>query len=108
MFWRNPDTPLGLFLPQHPIFHDLVVARAESVDFLGRGIKVLSATDLMVFKALFARSQDFVDIESLGENRAGDLAEATRWIREILGPGTRNEQRMREAWLRGVDEMEGS
>lgn len=85
LFWRNPDTPLDLFLPQHPTYHALVTARAEPVHFLGDDIKVMSATDLMVFKALFDRSKDWVDIESLVESRAGDLEEAARWMSEFVG-----------------------
>lgn len=103
LWWREPNTPLDLFLPMHPTFHAQAAARAVPVDFLGEDIKVLTATDLMVFKALFARSKDFVDIESLGESRAGDIDEAAAWLREILGEGSTNEQRMRESWLLGAE-----
>lgn len=83
--WPEPNTPVDLFLPQHPTYHRLVIDRAVEVDFLGDGIKVLSATDLMVFKAMFDRSKDWVDIETLLDNQAGNPDEAAAFLREFLG-----------------------
>ena len=84
LWWRNPDTALDLFLPQHPTYHRLVVERAVPVDFLGAGIKVITATDLVVFKALFNRSKDWVDIEALITESTPDIDEALRWLSEFL------------------------
>ncbi|WP_370247416.1 hypothetical protein [Nocardioides sp.] len=92
--WRDPDTPLDLFLPVHPTFHALVVERAQPVDFLGAGIKVLTATDLMVFKTLFNRSKDWVDIETLVADGAGSGDEALAWVREIVGSQDPRAQRL--------------
>ncbi|WP_436701206.1 nucleotidyl transferase AbiEii/AbiGii toxin family protein [Nocardioides sp. BYT-33-1] len=89
LIWPSPDTPVDLFLPQHPTYHALVTERAEPVDFLGADIKVMTATDLIVFKVLFDRSKDWVDIEALLENGAGDAAEAIGWLTEFLGPDPR-------------------
>lgn len=85
LIWPDPNTPVDLFLPQHLIYHRLVTDRAVPAAFLGEGIKVVSATDLMVFKMLFNRSKDWVDIESLLDAGAGDPVEAGRWISEFLG-----------------------
>jgi len=85
LIWPDPDTPVDLFLPQHPTFHRLVTDRAEEVDFLGEGIKVLSATDLMVFKMLFDRAKDWVDIEAMLQAGAGDPDEAAQWVSEFVG-----------------------
>jgi hypothetical protein len=85
LMWRNPATPLDLFLPQHPSYHQLVNDRAVLWDFAGVEIKVMTATDLMVFKMLFDRAKDWVDIESLLEVGAGDPQEAAHWIRQFLG-----------------------
>lgn len=85
LIWPDPETPIDLFLPQHPSYHQFVNDRAIPVDFLGTGIKVMDPTDLMVFKVLFGRSKDWVDIESLFENRVGDVEEAARWLGEFLG-----------------------
>lgn len=107
LFWRDPKTPLDLFLPLHPTFHARVLARAEPVDFLGPAVKVMQATDLIIFKALFARSKDWVDIASLAENGAGDVDEAERWVAEILGDDSPNILRLRAAWAEGAREGEG-
>ena len=85
LLWPEPNTPVDLFLPQHPTYHRLVNDRAVPVDFLGHGIKVLSATDLMVFKAMFDRSKDWVDIETLLDNQAGNPDEAAAFLGEFLG-----------------------
>jgi hypothetical protein len=85
VIWPDPSTPVDLFLPQHPTYHRMVVERAVPVDFLGVGIRVVTATDLMVFKMLFNRSKDWVDIEALLEAAAGDPDEARGWVVEFLG-----------------------
>lgn len=102
LLWSDPATPLDLFLPQHPTYHALVAARAELYAFPGFEIKVITATDLLVFKTLFGRSKDFVDIESLGEFGAGDVDEAAAWIAELIGADSTQERRLREAWSRGA------
>lgn len=91
----HPDTALDLFLPQHPTYHRLVVERAVPVDFLGAGIKVITATDLVVFKALFNRSKDWVDIEALITESTPDIDEALRWLSEFLPEGDSRISRLR-------------
>lgn len=88
LWWRSADldTPIDLFLPASPMYHRLVVERAEPAVFLGTEIKVLTATDLMVFKMLFDRRKDWADIESLIRADAGDPAEAAGWVTQIVGP----------------------
>lgn len=95
LHWRSPDTPLDLFLPVHPTFHAMVVARAQPVDFLGAGIKAITATDLIVFKSLFDRSKDWVDVETLLGEGAGSPAEALSWLGQIIGPDDPRTQRLR-------------
>lgn len=95
LLWRDPTTPLDLFFPQHPTYHRLVADRAELWEFPGASIKVMTATDLMVFKSLFDRSKDWVDIESLVECEAGDAAEAAEWIAEFVGTDDPRFQRLR-------------
>jgi hypothetical protein len=87
LWWRSAalDTPIDLFLPASPIYHRLVVERAGPAVFLGAEIKVLTATDLMVFKMLFDRRKDWADIESLIRADAGDPAEAADWVAQIVG-----------------------
>lgn len=85
LIWPDPVTPVDLFLPQHPTFHQLVNDRAVPVDFLGEGIRVMSATDLIVFKSMFDRSKDWVDIETMIECGSGDVDEAVRWLTQFFG-----------------------
>ncbi|WP_183092940.1 hypothetical protein [Nocardioides stalactiti] len=92
LWWRDPDTPLDLFLPVHPTYHELVVDRAEPARFLSDDILVLTATDLIVFKALFNRSKDWVDIETLIQDGSGDVGEAAAWIDEITGDHSRGDR----------------
>jgi hypothetical protein len=68
------------------MYHRLVVERARPAVFLGAEIKVLTATDLMVFKMLFDRRKDWADIESLIRAGAGDPAEAADWVAQVVGP----------------------
>ncbi len=88
LWWRSAqlDTPIDLFLPASPRYHRLVVERARPAVFLGAEIKVLTAADLMVFKMLFDRRNDWADIESLIRADAGDPAEAAAWVAQIVGP----------------------
>lgn len=83
--WPNPPTPVDLFLPQHPTFHHLVAERAAPVDFFGDYIKVISATDLVIFKALFDRPKDWIDIATMHDADAADFEEAIQWVSDITG-----------------------
>jgi hypothetical protein len=84
-------TPVDLFLSVLP-FHDHVAEHIREVPFEGRTIPVLTCTALVVFKAMFDRTQDWADIERMSEAHSFDLEEAGRWIREMLGDDRRIEQ----------------
>src|SRR5438067_1265028 len=84
-------TPVDLFLSVLP-FHDHVQQHARLVPFEGRTIPVLSCTALAVFKALFDRPRDWVDIEAMVEARSLDVDEAMRWVREMVGDDPRVER----------------
>jgi hypothetical protein len=88
LLWPLPDggppIPLDLFFPQHAL-HQAVDARAELVPMLDASVPILSATDLLVFKALFDRRKDWADIEELVRFGKPDLAEARRWLVKIVG-----------------------
>jgi hypothetical protein len=88
---RSGTTPLDLFLSVLP-FHDHVEAHVRQVPFEGRTIPVLSCTALVVFKAMFDRTQDWVDIEAMIEARSLDVDEAIRWIRQMVGDDERVEK----------------
>jgi hypothetical protein len=83
LWWEQ--TPIDLFFNVRP-FHDRVASEVRQVSFEDRTIPVLACTALAVFKAMFDRPRDWVDIEAMVEARALDLAEASRWVREMAGP----------------------
>lgn len=88
---RAGATPVDLFLNVVP-FHQHVERHIRQVPFEGRLIPVLSCTALVVFKAMFDRTQDWADIEAMIEARSFDIVEASAWIREMLGDDRRIEQ----------------
>jgi len=81
-------TPVDLFLSVLP-FHDRIETHVRHVPFEGRTIPVLDCTGLAVFKAMFARPRDWVDIEAMVEARSLDIEEAIGWIREMVGDDER-------------------
>jgi hypothetical protein len=82
LWWE--ETPIDLFFSVLE-FHDQVASDVRQVSFEGRSIPVLDCTALAVFKAMFDRPRDWVDIEAMIEARALDLGEASRWVREMAG-----------------------
>jgi hypothetical protein len=89
ILWPVPDDgpaiPLDLFFTQHEL-HAAVAERVELVPMLDATVPILSATDLLVFKALFNRRKDWADIEEIVRFGKADLDEANRWIVEVIGP----------------------
>ncbi len=80
-------TPVDLFFSYDPL-HDSCLERRRLVPFGdGDAIHVLSAEDLLVFKALFDRDKDRRDIEELVYAMAGELdaVYARRWLGRIVG-----------------------
>jgi hypothetical protein len=88
------DTPLDLFFSADT-FHEEAAKRSLTVPFEGRSIRVLCAEDLAVFKAMFDRRKDWVDIESMVEWNAIDLEVAVARLAGLLGDDDRV-QRLRD------------
>ena len=82
------DTPLDLFFAAEP-FHFDVQQRCQVVPFAGRLIRVLCAEDLAVFKAMFDRGKDWVDIATMVESNAIDLDIAADRLQTLLGDDPR-------------------
>ncbi len=82
------DTPIDLFFAAEP-FHFDVQQRCQVVPFAGRLIRVLCAEDLAVFKAMFDRGQDWVDIATMVESDAIDLDVAADRLQSVLGDDPR-------------------
>lgn len=77
-------TPVDLFFPQHEL-HDLVATRSVLVPFAGTRIPIISATDLTIFKAMFSRPKDWLDIDAMVAYGSPDVAEVRSWLAELLG-----------------------
>jgi hypothetical protein len=82
LYWDR--TPLDLFFPQHEL-HEEAAAAVERVPFGLVEIPVLSATHLSVFKALFNREKDWVDIGELLSYGEVDADQVERWLTDIVG-----------------------
>jgi hypothetical protein len=86
LFWD--DTPVDLFFAAHRIHHE-AAARRRWVDFAGTQIPVLAPVDLAVFKALFDRAKDWVDIETMRDSGTLDTRAAADVVAELLGDDPR-------------------
>ncbi|HEY5251564.1 MAG TPA: hypothetical protein VIJ09_07880 [Acidimicrobiales bacterium] len=82
LFWD--DTPVDLFFSYHP-FHTDLARRVRTVPFADTLIPVLSCEDLLVFKAFFARTKDWADIEAMAATDALDLPAACQRVAALLG-----------------------
>lgn len=82
VFWER--TPIDLFFPQNAL-HEAVRGRVQSVPFAGSTIPILSATDLSIFKALFDRPKDWVDIAEMLTFGEVEPGEVRRWLVRLVG-----------------------
>ena len=79
------DTPVDLFFAASD-FHMQVATRTRRVPFAGSHVNVLSAEDLAVFKALFDRPRDWVDIDDMAAAGALDRPVAAGRLASLLDP----------------------
>lgn len=90
------DQKVDLFFSFAPL-HFAASERAAEVDMLGSPIWVLSAVDIIVFKAIFNRAHDWRDIERIFHQRLPiDVREINRWLVEILGADDPRIERINE------------
>jgi len=99
LFWAH--TPVDLFFAYDPL-HDACLRRRRSVPFGGDELRILSAEDLAVFKALFDRDKDRRDLEELlfAQGESFDAAYALDWLSRILEPDDARLARFRELLAR--------
>lgn len=77
---------IDVFLPSIPFSHDAARTRIRVTDQTGWSGWFLSAEALAVFKLLFFRGKDLVDLERLVAVRPElDRAYVRRWIVEMMG-----------------------
>lgn len=79
------DTPIDLFFAASD-FHLQAATRTRRVPFAGSHVNVLGAEDLAVFKALFDRSRDWVDIDEMAAAGSLDREMAAARLASLLGP----------------------
>lgn len=85
------DTPIDLFFAADA-FHGEVAGRCRVVPFAGRSIRVLGAEDLAVFKALFDRPKDWLDIATMVESSALDVDTAVERLGRLIAGDPRIER----------------
>ncbi len=83
LMWE--ETPIDLFFAASD-FHRDVHRRCLLMPFAGRVVRVLCAEDLAVFKAMFDRPKDWVDIDSMDEAKSLDRYLASARLAGILEP----------------------
>jgi hypothetical protein len=79
------DTPVDLFLDYAPL-HAQAARGTRLVPFAGRQIPVLGPVELVLFKALFDRPKDWVDIAAVVEADAVDATHVREGLLRLLGP----------------------
>lgn len=84
------DVPVALFFDSIPL-HQSAAARTATVEFLGRPLQILSAEDLSLFKLLFFRPKDLLDVERLAalQGDALDCGYVRRWLVDCVGDDDR-------------------
>jgi hypothetical protein len=78
------DTPVDLFFDNVPIHADAASHR-QVVPFEGVRIPILGPVELAVFKAMFARTQDWADIEKMLAARTLDATAVREVLATMLG-----------------------
>jgi hypothetical protein len=81
---RWKDTPVDLFFNNLP-FHEVVARGVIEVPLEGRTIPVLDASSLVVFKAMFDRTRDWADIESVVEWDRESAADGLAKLADLVG-----------------------
>jgi hypothetical protein len=84
---RIGDVPIDLFVDSIPL-HAEAARRAVVASLSGRPMRILSAEDLAIFKLLFFRGKDIVDVERLVALQGArlDRAYIRRWLVDCVGP----------------------
>ncbi len=78
------ETPLDLFFDLHEI-HRQAAEHARTVPFANAEIAVLGSTELTVFKMMFSRSKDWVDIETMLDAGTVDVVAVSAAYSRIMG-----------------------
>jgi hypothetical protein len=84
--WWGPN-PIDLFFSNVPI-HDEMSKQVRRLPFGDATLPFVAPEHLAVFKAMFGRPKDWVDIEQMLLTTDGlDVAEIERWLERMVGEG---------------------
>ncbi len=83
LLWQA--TPIDVFFSYDDL-HESSMQRRRAMDFGGEKIHVLSAEDLITYKAIFDRDKDWRDIAEMvfASNEALDIDYVRDWLRRIF------------------------
>lgn len=99
------DTPVDLFFAYHP-FHHAAKSRSRTVDFLDERLPILDCGDLVVFKALFNRPRDWVDIDAVIESGGIELDDALGRLEDLVGRDSAQYRRLAMSGAPEADEFD--
>lgn len=89
LWWDR--TPIDIFLNTHS-FHEDAAKSCRNVPFEGEQIPIISCESLAVFKAMFNRPKDWVDIDEMVHAGAIHPAVIAATVHSILGSDPRVER----------------
>lgn len=106
--WWWGRTPIDLFFAYDPI-HEAMAKALRQVPFGEDSIPILSPEHLVVCKAMFDRSKDWLDIEQvLAANPELDVEEIRGWLERMVGSGDGRSRHLEELAARDVESEGGS
>jgi hypothetical protein len=79
------SVPVDIFLNTTE-FHESVASRVRYETFGGASVPFIGCTDLAIFKCIFNRSRDWVDLEEMVAIGSLDIETATGTLLRYLGP----------------------
>jgi hypothetical protein len=94
LFWD--DTPVDLFFDNVPL-HVAAARNSQTVPFAGESIPVLGPVELAAFKAMFDRTRDWADIESMLEAETLDVAALRKTLRGLVAESDERFRRIEDA-----------
>ena len=104
VFWD--ETPIDLFFAYDPL-HESSLQRRRRVDFYGDPLHILSAEDLILFKATFDRDKDWHDIAGMiyASPEALDFDYVRRFLERIDSPEGRRLARLEVLIASGGEDL---
>ncbi|MCL4434557.1 MAG: hypothetical protein M1399_07310 [Actinobacteria bacterium] len=82
------DVPIDLFYSSVPL-HEAMQGRVVHKQFDGIDLPILSVTDLVICKSIFARPKDWVDILTVIERPDLDVRQVDHWVEMVCGKSSR-------------------